>query len=374
MEKQLTDIQWQELTHQLGKRFAERAAGHDREGTFVEENYADLKTHGYFSAMIPQELGGGGISHGEMCGILRIIGQYCGSTALCLSMHQHLLAANIWKYKQGKGGDAILRKVAEQQLILVSTGARDWLESNGEMQKVEGGYRVSALKHFASQSAIGDVLVTSAPYQDPENGWQVLHFAVPFSAEGLSVMSNWDTLGMRGTGSNTVKLENVFVPDEAIVLQRPRGEFHPVWVVVLTVAMPLIMSAYVGVAEHSANIAINHARNSKFRKPHLPYVLGEMNNQLTAAQVQLRDMIRICNNFDFQAVTPNAHEILTRKTNVTNAAIETVRKAMETVGGHSYFKKSGLEQLFRDIQAAHYHPLPEKEQQLFCGEFILNGN
>jgi hypothetical protein len=39
---------------------------------------------------------------------LRTIAQYCGSTALALSMHQHLLAANIWKYKKGQGGEEML--------------------------------------------------------------------------------------------------------------------------------------------------------------------------------------------------------------------------------------------------------------------------
>jgi hypothetical protein len=39
---------------------------------------------------------------------LRTLAQYCGSTALALSMHQHLLAANIWKYKKSQGGEEVL--------------------------------------------------------------------------------------------------------------------------------------------------------------------------------------------------------------------------------------------------------------------------
>lgn len=373
METQVkaTETQWLDLTHALGKDFAQREAVYDREAAFVKENYRQLKEHRFFSATIPTELGGEGVSHSQMCDILRIIAQYSGSTALALSMHQHLLAANIWKYQHGQGGEEMLKKVADNQLVLVSTGARDWLESNGEMQKTEGGYLVNAQKHFASQSAVGDVLVTSAAYNDPESGWQVLHFPVPFRSEGLTVMDNWYTMGMRGTGSHTVKLENVFVAESAIALRRPRGDFHPFWSVVLTVAMPLIMSAYVGIAEKAAQITIQQSRRSNFRKPHLPYLIGEMNNQLTAAQVQWKDMVRICNNYDFQPLDRNAQDILTRKTNVANAAIRTVTKAMEVAGGQSFFKSFELERLFRDVQAAQYHPLQEKDQQLFSGEFIL---
>ena len=40
-------------------------------------------------------------------------------------------------------------------------------ESNGSVEKVDGGYLVSGYKYFASQSAIGNIAVTSAPYEDP---------------------------------------------------------------------------------------------------------------------------------------------------------------------------------------------------------------
>jgi alkylation response protein AidB-like acyl-CoA dehydrogenase len=42
---------------------------------------------------------------------------------------------------------------------------------------------------------------------------EVLHFPVPMSAQGVTVLNDWRALGMRGTASHTVKLESVFVPD-----------------------------------------------------------------------------------------------------------------------------------------------------------------
>ena len=372
VNEKVNSTAWIELAHRLGKDFAERAADHDRNDTFVEENYNALKEHKIFSATIPKELGGDGISHAAMCDILRTLAQYCSSTALALSMHQHLIAANIWKYKHGKGGEETLKKVAEKQLVLVSTGAGDWLESNGKMEKTEGGYLVTAHKHFASQAPAGDVLVTSAPYQDPESGWEVLHFPVSFAAEGVTVMDNWYTLGMRGTGSHTVKLEKVFVPESAIVLRRPQGKYHMFWNVVLTVAMPLIMSVYVGIAERAAKVAIEQVKVKQSQQPHLVYLVGEMYNTLTLAQVLLKDMISITNNYDFQPENENGNAILIRKTLVANACISTVNKAMEAVGGQSFFRKLELERLFRDVQAGIFHPLQEKQQHAFTGSFVMN--
>jgi len=286
-------------------------------------------------------------------------------------MHQHLLAAMLWKHRRGQGGEETLRMIAELQPVLVSTGARDWLESNGEMERVEGGYRVTAVKHFASQSAAGDILVTSSPFNAGENGWRVLHFTVPFGSEGLTVSDNWKAMGMRGTGSHTVKLERVFVPDSAIALDRPQGEFHPFWNVILTVAMPLIMSVYVGIAQKAADIAVEFARKQENPKPYLASLVGALNNELTTAVLNWRDMVRIANDLDFDPIDKNGHEILTRKTNVATACIGVVGKAMEIAGGQGFYRNFGLERLFRDVQAAHYHPLQEKDQHAFCGEFLL---
>ena len=84
------------------------------------------------------------------------------------------------------------------------------------------------------------MLVTSAPYDDPIEGPQVLHFPVPLKSDGVTLKDDWKTMGMRATGSQTVMLDNVFVPEEAVVLRRPQGAYHPAWNVILTNALPLI--------------------------------------------------------------------------------------------------------------------------------------
>ncbi|SDM25084.1 Acyl-CoA dehydrogenase [Catalinimonas alkaloidigena] len=363
---------WIALVEELGPTLATNAATADQHDTFVQANYALLKEHRFFSALIPEELGGAGSSHRAMCDTLRTMAHYCSSTALALSMHQHLVAANVWKYKRGQGAADMLQKVAAQQLILVSTGAGDWLESSGQVEKTEGGYLVTAQKHFASQAPVGNVLVTSAPYEAPEAGWQVLHFPVPFRTEGLTVLDDWYTLGMRGTGSHTVRLDRVFVPESAIVLKRPRGTYHPVWNVILTVAMPLIMAVYVGIAERAEQLVLATLRAKAQRPPHVPYLVGEMHNALTTARVLWQDTIRLCQNFDFQPEDAQGIAILTRKTEIANAAIRTVEKAMEALGGASFFRHQELERLFRDVKAGPFHPLPEKPQQRFTGDYLLD--
>ncbi|RDE18546.1 acyl-CoA dehydrogenase [Motiliproteus coralliicola] len=301
--------------------------------------------------------------------MLAQLATYHPSTALSCSMHQHIIAANRYNYLNGKPGQALLEKVAANELVLVSTGAGDWLASTGELTKTEGGFLFSGLKHFASGSPAGDVIVTSGPYEDPEHGWQVLHFPVAAKAEGVTILDNWQPMGMRGTGSNSLKLENVFVPEESVVVRRPRGDYHAIWSTVLPVALPLIMSAYRGIAKAAADKARERCRNSV--DPVTPYLLGEMENAMTTADLAVDDMIRLVNEFDFSADLDAANEMVKRKTIAAAACKETAAKAVEACGGPGYLRPFGIECLLRDVMASHFHPLQEKRQHLFTGSLAM---
>ena len=56
---------------------------------------------------------------------------------------------------------------------------------------------------------------------------------------------------------------------------------------------------------------------------------------------------------------------------VARAAIATVEKAMEAGGGPGFYRKTGLERIWRDVQAARYHPLQEKAQARLAGRLAL---
>ncbi|MCO5185272.1 MAG: acyl-CoA/acyl-ACP dehydrogenase [Anaerolineae bacterium] len=362
---------WLELIAQMGDQLSACEQQSDETDAFVSANYALLREHRFFAALVPAEFGGSGVDYGDMSDILRVMAHYSPSTALAHSMHQHLVAANVFKHKKGQDVRGFLQKVADQQPVLISTGARDWLESNGTMTRTEGGYLFSAVKQFGSQSAEGGIAVTSAPYEDEQGDWHVLHFPVPLASDGVSLIENWEALGMRGTGSHAIKFEDVFVPDAAIALSRPRGTYHGVWNVVLTVAMPLIMSVYVGIAQKAAQIATDHVRQFPAPKPHQISAVGALNNELSIAEMALNDMLRINNNFDFTPTDACGHLILTRKSIIADAVIEVVNQAMDIVGGQAFYRRHPLEKLLRDVQGARYHPIYKADQHLFSGNYLL---
>lgn len=366
----MTHENWIERARSLGQAFAERAAKHDADASFVAENYKDLKENRFFSLAVPELLGGGNAGFGETCRVLRELGRHCPSTALALSMHTHLVAANVWKFVNGKpGAEGMLKKVADKQLVLVSTGATDWIDSNGSAKRVPGGYRVSARKVFASGSPAADVLVTSIAFAGGAAGPSVLHFPLPLASEGVRVLDDWHTLGMRGTGSHTVVIEDAFVPEEAIVLERPQGQWHPVWSVVLGVAPPIYMSPYMGLMDAAVDVALERARHRNATG--LAAAAGELDNARTLANLAWEDMLRTTGDYEFAPELSTVTAQLTRKTLVAGAVRRATELAMEIAGGAGFYRSLPLERLWRDVQAAHFHPLPERRQVEFCGRQLL---
>lgn len=361
---------WVSIIEEIGPSFAALVAKRDAADEFVEGNYDILKEHRIFSALVPKELGGGGAKYADICDVLRTLAHYCPSTALALSMHQHLVATLRWNYINGRPGEKPLRAVAANELVLVSTGAGDWLASKGIATKVDGGFSVTARKVFGSGSPAGGMLVTSVPYEDPAEGWQVIHCPVPVAAEGVSVSRDWKAMGMRATGSHTVEMKDVFVPEEAVVLRRPRGVYHPFFDVVLTVAPAIYTAPYVGTAE--AAVAIANVECSKLGDDGTrPGLLGEVHNEMMIAQLAHAEMIAGVNEFDVAPDTERANRNLICKTLIANSVKRTAEKAVEAVGGSAYFRKLGLERLLRDLYAAQFHPLPERKQQLFTGRLAM---
>lgn len=360
-------MDWTARAHELGPQIAARAEAADANDAFVSENMKLLKDAGFHAAAVPAELGGGGATPAELSGMLRTLAGYCGSTALAFAMHTHAVALPAWRWhRTPEPVEGLLKRVVAENLTLVSSGGSDWLDGSCDAVPVEGGFRVSGRKIFASGSPLGDLLVTMAVQQTPE-GPTVLHLAIPLKAQGVTILDTWRTLGMRGTGSHDIELKDVFVPDAAVTVRRPSGKWHPLMHMVTMIAFPLIYSVYVGLAEAARDKAV--AMAARKTSDDLTQIVGEMDTELAAARMALSDMLAV-----IEAGEPGeaaSNRVMMGRILVARSAIRTVEKAMEAAGGGAFYRKAGLERIWRDVQAARYHPLQEKAQARLAGRVAL---
>lgn len=350
------------VAEQLADEFRGRAAEYDRTGEFPSANYARMKETGYLRAPVPAELGGMGAGLADMARAQQALARGCASTALAVNMHlfQVGTTADAWRNKMPV--EPLLKRIVDEGIVIGSNGAEaivagDWTTPT-TAERRNGGYVVNGRKFFCSQAPGMDLLRFIA--RDTETG-ELLIIGASAKAPGLKVVETWDTTGMRATASHDILIENLEVPDTAVGARLPVGA--PSRTAPLANVgrwfLPLMSSVYLGIAEEAraeAYKAIGGGINSANRDDVLTNMLiGQMEEAFLTARC-VRDQAAA--ELDAAPADPQAAlalAILCKET-VTSHAIATVEKAVEIAGGRSYFRKSPLERLARDVRAARFHP------------------
>ncbi|HUP75286.1 MAG TPA: acyl-CoA dehydrogenase family protein [Acidimicrobiales bacterium] len=357
---------------ELGRQFAEHSARHDRDGTFVDEAFAVLRDSGYLALAVPTELGGMGATIGQVAMAQAEMARHDASAALAIAMHLHVTLFGAWRFRRTMpGAENMLRRVVDERIVLVSTGGADFTRPNGEATKVDGGFRVSGRKVFASQVPQGDVFSTMFTYDDPEAGRQVLSMAIPVRAEGVSILDTWDTMGMRGTGSHDVMMSDVFVGDAQVMSRRPWGVLDPPLMTIMSHAIPVISGVYLGVAEGARDQVIaTTSGTEKALDPLIQRLVGLMDYKLRVARWSLVGALTEVGD-DPAPSMQNVVAVMQAKRAIAQEAVSACDTALEITGGSGYFRRAGLEQALRDVKAVIFHPLPPELTLLHAGKVAL---
>jgi alkylation response protein AidB-like acyl-CoA dehydrogenase len=215
-------VQWVRV---MGPILTERAVRYDREASFPFENFADFRRAGLLALCVPTEHGGLGASYADYVRVSEEIGRYCGATALTFNMHN---ATMLWC---GEVADALTMSDIERATHeLIRTNMFRGVVERGEIHSqpfseglapgatagvatraraVDGGWRVTGRKIFASLSGAANYynVICQVP------GDETIRFlGVPADADGVTSVDDWDPLGMRGTVSRTLLMDDAFVP------------------------------------------------------------------------------------------------------------------------------------------------------------------
>ncbi len=360
-------LQW---ASELGAAIAPNAAVHDADGTWVQDSFDHLRANGYLALAVPQELGGMGASISEVVAVQRELGRHCGSTALALAMHQHVTLFTAWRYRRGlPGAEATLRRVASDGIVICSTGGGDFTRPRGTAVKVDGGYRVSGHKIFASQSPVGAVASTMFPFDDPERGMRVLNTAIAMNDPGVTVHDTWNAMGMRGTASNDLMIDDVFVPDEKVMADRPYGVLDPPLQVIATIGFAVISGAYLGVADAAVTAALA-AVAERADDTVVQRQVGQMLHRQRMASWALDGALAVVGD-DPPPSMDTVAAVMAAKREIALGGVEICDLAMELAGGAAFSKGSPIERAYRDIRGAKFHPLTPEATLLHAGRLAL---
>ncbi|HET9642808.1 MAG TPA: acyl-CoA dehydrogenase family protein [Burkholderiaceae bacterium] len=358
------------LAGSLGReRFAPRTARHDRDASFPVENYADLREAGLLGICVPREHGGLGADFATWMLVQAELGRYCGSTALSFNMH---VACSLW---MGQVADSMpmttgqradherhralhFENIARRGKIYSQPFSEGGAASAGKApwetvaRRVDGGYRVTGRKIFASLAGVADfhgVLYTlDHPGATPEDA---LYLAIPADAPGVDVTGDWDPLGMRATLSRTLELRDVFVPDSARLL--PEGMYFDAafrWPHMFATLMP----TYFGIAQAAYDFTVQYLRAEVPGMPTHVQRRSYPTKQLAVAQmrVQLEQMRSLLLQSIGEArADPDKGaflRLLSAHYTIMEGSNELCQLAVRTCGGQAMLKCFPLERLYRD--------------------------
>jgi alkylation response protein AidB-like acyl-CoA dehydrogenase len=376
------------LTDAMLARFAERAPQYDAENRFFTEDFEELCASGYLLLAIPKEMGGAGYSLAQVVREQRRLGYYAPSTALAINMHLYWtgIAADLMR-----SGDTSLKwllQEASHGAIFAAGHAEAGndipvLLSTTRAERVTGGYRFTGRKCFGSLTPVWTYLgIHGIDTSDP-TAPKIVHAFMPRDTEGYRIEETWDVLGMRATRSDDTVLDGVFVPDRYVARVVPAGAAGVDLFILGIFAWALLGfgNIYYGLARRALDVTLASIKSkrsiglsrSMAYHPEVQHRVAEMGLAIESIEPLLE---RIAEDWS-SGVNHGANwpaKILTAKYHAVENAWRVVDLALEVSGGYGIFRKSGVEQMFRDARLGRIHPGNSMFTHELVGKTLLGIN
>jgi alkylation response protein AidB-like acyl-CoA dehydrogenase len=360
-----------EIASMLGReRFAPRAERHDREASFPFENYDDLREAGLLKICVPKAYGGLGADFATYVIVAAEIGRWCGATALSFNMH---VSSCLWAGPIADALDMTPEQRADHEekrrahFAAIVEGGKVYSQPFSEggaaaagkapwgtlATKVDGGYVVNGRKIFASLAGAADVYGVLCTLDRPgATQRDSLYLGVPAEAPGVTVVGDWDPMGMRATVSRTLLFENVFVPESARLM--PEGLY---WQAATRYPhmFATLSPTYMGIAQAAYDFTVAYLRAEV---PGMPKVLRRMypTKQIAVAQMRIQlEQTRalFLQNASDARVDPDKEtrmRLYAAHYTIMENAQAIAALAIRTCGGQSMLKSLPLERLYRDAR------------------------
>lgn len=380
------------------EEFAPHAERWDRENRFPAENFRRLKEENWLRVPVSRRFGGLGYGLHEnpvaWVSFVRALSKACGNTGQtfqiwghCMSMVEELATPEqaarftkeamtegaIWcsggsepanyTQKRQTGGPKV-RATTETTAKARATIARP----------VEGGVIVSGRKLFISNSMAADRFFIFADLQGPDGAsLGLVHPVIRRGAKGLTVLNSWDAMGMRGTASDDLVIEDVFVPTADLVgAHKPNAYFTSVLAGTFLVGRAAV---YMGIADAAFEFLVNYIRDRIKAGDDMvmQFRIGQLE---TKRQNAISILYRAAHLWEkaldgegspddcasFAALTHCA---------VIEASLAITSEALELAGGRGMLRSSPLERYYRDVRAYSVSPPTINASMVNIGSRLL---
>lgn len=350
------------VARELGQGpFRARAAMFDKDNRFPSENYDDLRTSGLLALTVPKGYGGIGADPATYVGVLTEIAKGCASTGLTFNMHCAIVdfLTQIASPEQQRryfseivGEGAILASLTSEP----ASSFRDVFKVRTVIETDGDGYRLHGEKAWCSLSTAARYYFTWSRLSDSKDLTEgLLNLMVPADREGVLVLDDWDTLGMRATASNSIAFEGVRIEAHEVI-----GAPGILLTKDLSFWSLGYTAVYTGIAEAAYDYCLAYAREilassepGSPRTVRFERQIGEMAMTLESARRATETLARMRGHLERSELTFLLNQA---KYLATEAACTISQQGMRMLGGTGIKRSIPMQQYLRDAQAGPVMP------------------
>jgi butyryl-CoA dehydrogenase len=342
------------LRNFVAKEVAPKAAAVDESGRFPAETIAKLAEMGLLGLPVPEEYGGAGGDKLSIAIALEELAYGCASTALSWGAHVILCVNNLFH----NGNDFQRRKYLPDLIsgkkigawALTEPGAgSDAVGIKTRAEKQGEGWVLNGQKTFITNASIADTFIIYA-VTDPGAGPKgISSFIVERAFPGLSTGRPMKKMGMRGSPTAEIFLENCKVPGENIFGKPGQGLGQMMRS--LNVERVAFAALPCGIARAGRDLAARYAAERvQFGKPIGAFqmvgkMLADMETEIQAAQLLTYQAAAMLDRGLDPTLTASAAKLF-----ASEVAMRTTTHAVQIFGGYGYTQDYPVERLMRDAK------------------------
>jgi butyryl-CoA dehydrogenase len=374
MDFDLTDEQ--QLIRETARTFAdrelaERARENDRNNHFDTELVGKIADQNYLGAIVPQEYGGAGLDYITYALVVEEIGRHDSAMRTVISVQTSLVCSSILRWASEEQKHQYLPKLCSGEwlgcfgLTEPDTGS-DAANQKTRARKTDDGWVLNGNKMWISLGNHAKVALIFAQ-TDPEQKHRGLAcFLVPTDTPGFSTQEIHGKMGLHGSDTASIALDDVEVPDDALMGQV--GDGFKIAMSALDSGRYSVAAGCVGVCQGSLDLSVAYSKErEQFGRPIASFQLVQAMIADMRVQTDAARLLVYRAGFLKDQGRPSTTETSIAKLYATEAAQNCSHLAIQVHGGSGYVDDHPVERYFRDVRVTTLYEGTSQIQKLIIG-------
>lgn len=383
------------ICEDLSGVFADRAAKHDRDGSFPVENFDDLKRHNLLGIMVPREFGGWGADFLTYTKAMETLATGDAATSLAFNMH-NITVGSLAEVPAASGSDRrssavnefrewVFKQAVDEKKLFASATSEPGIGAHisslkSSYRRTDRGFVLNGQKSFVSMAGYADYYVVAAKAEHSKSKRAAVSFlVVDRDAPGISTKNVWDVLGMRSTSTNPLTFKDCVIPkdrlylaSEGLALYKIAREPH--WLVggYVGVYLGILSATFDFMVDFIGKKQIPGTDRPLSEDPIVQHQTGVMYSELTSARLATYHAARLIDT-DRGSDEANA-AIHHAKYLVSETGPRLTASAIRLCGASSIARRLPLERYYRESRCGALMPAQSDACLTYMGKAAFGAN